>query len=90
MHSVSARASVARLKRSSGPGAASATVSYTFSSSVSVPPAAVPRVCNFGCVCPRRRLSMARLRAMLVSQVRGWLWAASKLCAARQTLTYTS
>ena len=33
---------------------------------------------------------MARLRAMLVSHVSGWLCAASKLLAARQTLTYTS
>jgi len=42
---------------------------------------------SWGWVCERRRLSIARLRAMLVNQVRGWLCAASKLCAARQTLT---
>ena len=34
--------------------------------------------------------SIARNRAIEVSQVRGWLCAASKLRAARQTLTYTS
>ena len=75
----SARASAARLSRSSGPGASSATVSYTSSSSCVGVAGGGARRCTWGWVCSRRRLSMARLRAMLVSQVSGWLCAASKL-----------
>ena len=86
MHCVSCLASLARSSSSSGPGASSAaraTASGESSSSSS------SRVLdnNCGWVCWRRRLSMARLRAMLVSQVSGWARAASKPPAARQTLT---
>ena len=77
----------ARLSRSSGPGALSATVSYTSSSSLVAAVGGGAPVRIWGWVCARRRLSMARLRAMLVSHVSGWLCAASKLLAARQTLT---
>ena len=90
MQSSSDRASAARSSRSRGPGALSATVSYTLSSSASMPPARVAVDWVGGCVRMRRRLSMARFLAIRVSQVSGWLCAASKLPAARQTLTKTS
>ena len=78
MHAASARASAARLSRSSGPGASSATVSYTSSSSLSRPSIAGRRCASGlglaapqavdGAVArdarePRQRLALRRVEA---------------------------